>query len=51
LKIHAIYRPEGHGWVRLSELPPDHTVKGHDFQAVHQRDAAEPIPKELPHHD
>jgi len=51
LKIHAIYRPEGHGWARLSELSADHTVRGHDFQAVHQRDAAEPMTKELPHHD
>jgi hypothetical protein len=51
LKIHAIYRPKGYGWERLSELPPDHTIKSHDFQAVRQRDAAEPTAKELPHHD
>ena len=26
LKIHAIYRPEGRGWARLSELPHDQAV-------------------------
>ncbi len=46
LKIHAIYRPEGRGWARLSELPPDQAVKDHDFRAVRQRDAAEPLLKE-----
>jgi hypothetical protein len=51
LKIHAIYRPEGPGWSRLGELSPDLTVKGHDFQAVRQRDAAEPTARELPHHE
>ena len=51
LKIHAIYQPEGDGWVRLGELPHDQAVKDHDFQAVRQRDAAEPLFKELPHHD
>ena len=42
LKIHAIYRPAGAGWERLSELSPSLTAAGHDFQAVRQRDAAEP---------
>jgi hypothetical protein len=51
LKIHAIYRLDGEDWVRLSELPPDLAVKNHDFQAVRQRDAAEPPAKEQPHHD
>ena len=51
LKIHAIYQPDGPGWTRLSELPPDNAIKNHDFQAGRQRDAAEPIPKEQPHHD
>ena len=51
LKIHAIFRPEGHGWARLSELAPDPAVKDHDFQAVRQRDAAEPTARELPHHE
>jgi hypothetical protein len=51
LKIHAIYRPDDRGWERLGELPPDHGIAGHDFQAVRQRDAAEPLGRELPHHD
>lgn len=51
LKIHAIYQPEGTGWARLSELSPDLAVKDHDFRAVHQRDAAEPTARELPHHE
>jgi hypothetical protein len=51
LKIHAIYRPEGQGWARLGELTPDLTIKDHDFQAVRQRDAAEPTARELPHHE
>ena len=51
LKIHAIYRPEGRNWSRLSALPAEQAVKDHDFLAARQRDAAEPIDKELPHHD
>jgi hypothetical protein len=42
LKIHAIYRPGDHGWVRLGEPSPDLATTGHDFQAVRQRDAAAP---------
>ncbi len=45
LKIHAIYRPEGAGWARLTELSPSLTAADHDFQAVRQRDAAEPLNK------
>jgi hypothetical protein len=41
LKIHAIYRPEDSGWVRLEELAPELATAGLDFQAVRQRDAAE----------
>ncbi|MHB8708933.1 MAG: hypothetical protein ACYC9I_08685 [Desulfuromonadales bacterium] len=51
LKIHAIYRPDSPGWMRLHELSPSLTAAGHDFQAVRQRDAAEPTGKDLPHHD
>ena len=51
LKIHAIYRPDDAGWVRLNELTPEFNVTGHDFQAVRLRDAAEPFGRELPHHD
>ena len=51
LKIHAIYRPDGRSWSRLNQLEPELAVKDHDFHAVRQRDAAEPINKELPHHD
>lgn len=51
LKIHAIYRPDGPGWTRLSDLSPSLTAVDHDFQAVRQLDAAEPMTKELPHHD
>lgn len=51
LKIHAIYRPVDGGWARLDELSPSLTAAGHDFQAVRQRDAAEPIGKDLPRYD
>lgn len=51
MKIHAIYRPDGTGWDRLKELSPGLTANGHDFQAVRQRDAAEPTARELPHHE
>ncbi|MCM2265061.1 MAG: hypothetical protein NDI73_07700 [Desulfuromonadales bacterium] len=51
LKIHSIYRPDGTGWTRLGDLSPSLTAAGHDFQAVRQRDAAEPTGKDLPHHD
>lgn len=46
LKIHAIYRPDGRNWERLSALPAGHAIPDHDFQAVRQRDAAEPLSKE-----
>jgi hypothetical protein len=42
LKIHAIYRPGSAGWTRLGDLSTSLTVADHDFQAVHQRDAADP---------
>jgi len=51
LKIHAIYRPEGAGWVRLGEPTPGLGAAGHDYQTVRQRDAAEPTGRDLPHHD
>jgi hypothetical protein len=51
MKIHAIYQPDGHGWSRFSELSPGLTAAGHDFQAAHQRDAAEPTGREPLHHD
>jgi hypothetical protein len=51
LKIHTIYRPEAGGWVRLGEVSPDLGATGHDFQAVRQRDAAEPTGRNLPRHD
>lgn len=51
MKIHAIYRPDGRGWSRLSEPTPSLAAVDHDFQAARQRDAAEPTGRDMPHHE